>query len=85
MSAQIADLPLAPRHRTVQSALGDAQRVRDLKNVLVIGDTTDGFLMISSGDGQPLTCAESLWLLEMAKLLLMAPERKPFSMLADPA
>lgn len=79
MTADVGHLPIPQFHRTAAQVVGSAQRLIEqdkFQSILVIGHTPDADLIfLSAGDNEQLTSAEALWMIEMAKLLLLHPER----------
>ena len=75
MSADIGHLPIPQFHRTPSAAIGTAAQLADRQkfvNILVVGQTAEADLIfLSAGNGEQMTSAEALWVLEMAKLLLL--------------
>jgi len=73
--AKVARLPIPGVHRSVIEALGSATRVAEtdgIEQVVILGQLPDGFLFVSSGDGEPLSAAQCLWLIEHARQLLVS-------------
>jgi hypothetical protein len=77
--AEIGHLPIPHFHRTAEEALGTASNLVDqkvVKKILVIGEASDGDLIfLSAGDGEQLTIADALFMMEMAKILMLHPGR----------
>jgi hypothetical protein len=74
VTADIGHLPIPEYHRTPLAAIGTARNLVDreeVRSVLILGETAEGLLFLSAGDGRQLTSAEALWLLEWAKALLL--------------
>jgi hypothetical protein len=72
--ADVAQMPIPGRHNSVTAAIGTASNIAEREKLLrgvIIAEAEDGLVFLSAGDGQPLTSAEALWLLESAKSLLM--------------
>ena len=60
-------------HRSVADALGTASKL-DIDNVVILSETDDGVILLSSGKEDLLTRAQILWILEIGKKLLLHPE-----------
>lgn len=68
--AKVDRLPIPEVHRRTIDALGSAMRVAEtdgIEQVVILGQLPDGFLFVSAGDGEPLSAAQCLWLIEYGR------------------
>ncbi len=68
-------LKVPGRIRSVEDALAVAGKV-DMSAVVILGETPEGLLLLSAGDGDQLTGAQILWLIESGRHLLF--RREPY-------
>lgn len=71
MSSKIVNMPIPARLRSVRDCLSVALQ-QDLGHVLVLSATSrDSVLILPGSNGEPMTEAEIVWLLEQSKRIIL--------------
>jgi hypothetical protein len=67
-------LQIPPYMRKVEDVLAVAGRL-NLRNIVLMAEDEHGMILLSAGDGAPLSSSTMLWLIESARFMLMRPEQ----------